>query len=175
MSDKKKPFFHYRNAFKSDHLAAADIEELVENNGKAILTLDRVEYFQNRQVAGRTKDKGLVAFFKEPNTKPMIVNAVNSKVLQSFIKSNDLNNDWFNLNLKIELYVNDSVKMSGKTVGGIRIKTRLPIVESKVKILPAISEVSLKKAIAAVKGGTYKLSEVKAKYTLTDEQEKLFK
>ena len=81
---KKKDFFHYRNAFKSDHLASADIEELQENNkGKAILTLDRVEYFENRKVAGRTKDKGLVAFFKNKDTKPLIINSCNSKVLKN--------------------------------------------------------------------------------------------
>jgi len=126
---KNNKFFHYRNAFKSDHLASADVEELTENdNGIAILTLDKIEYFENRQVAGRKVDKCLVAFFKEKNTKPMVVNAHNSDIIRGFLGSSNVN-EWTNLNLKIELYVNYNVSMAGTKVSGIRIRPVLPIIE----------------------------------------------
>jgi hypothetical protein len=126
---KNEKFFHYRNAFKSDHLASADIEELQENNnGIAILTLDKVEYFENRKVAGRKVDKCLIASFKEKNTKPMVVNAHNSNIIRDFIDSSNIN-EWINLNLKIELYVNYNVSMSGSKVSGIRIRQTLPVIE----------------------------------------------
>ena len=87
----EKKFFHYRNAFKSDHLASADIEELQENNkGKAILTLQKVQYFEGRSVAGRKMDRALVAFFAQ-DVKPMVINATNAKVLAKLIGSSNVN------------------------------------------------------------------------------------
>lgn len=170
-SMKKKPFFHYRNAFKSDHLASADVEELQENNnGEAILTVDRVEYFEKRKVAGRTVDKGLVAFFKEKDTKPMIVNSYNSKILRKFIGTSNVN-EWTNLNLRIELYVNPNVKMSGQVVGGIRIKDSKP---SK-KELPSISDDRFEKLLEAIGKGSYTVREAKETYSFTDKQEKRLK
>jgi|TARA_R110000851_G_scaffold108911_1_gene230663 hypothetical protein len=175
MSDKKKPFFHYRNAFKSDHLAAADVEELVENNGKAILTLKSVEYQLNRKVAGKTKDVCLVGFFKEKDTKPMIINATNSKILESFIGSTDLNNAWDKLDLRIELYVNENVKLSGKIVSGIRIKTRQPEKLEKVEVIKKAKKIpsptEFAKIKKAIKKGSHKKEEVELTYKFTPEQE----
>lgn len=132
MTNEKK-FFHYRNAFKSDHLASADVEELQENNnGLAILTLSKVEYFENRKVAGRTVKKGLVAFFKEKNTKPMIVNSGNSKILAKFIESSNVH-DWSDINIRISLYVDPNVKMSGQVVGGIKVRPTMPATEAENK------------------------------------------
>lgn len=163
---ENKPFFHYRNAFKSDHLASADIEELQENNnGKAILTLVKVEYFEKRQVAGRTMDKGLVAFFKEEGIKPMIVNSQNSKILRSFIGTSNIN-EWVNLNLEIELYVNHNVKLAGAIVGGIRIKTKRPAEKAK----PTITGERFETLLEAVGNGSYKVSEAKQTYSFTKEQ-----
>lgn len=171
MMMKNKPFFHYRNAYKSDHLASADVEELQENNnGIAILTVDRVEYFENRKVAGRKADKGLVAFFKEDGSKPMIVNAYNSKILRKFIGTSNLN-EWVNLDLKIELYVNPNVKMGGQVVGGIRIKDTKP----KEKKLPKISSTGFDKMLIAIGEGRYTITEAKATYSFTDEQLKKLK
>lgn len=128
-----KKFFHYRNAFKSDHLASADVEELQENNnGLAILTLIKVEYFENRKVAGRTVKKGLVAFFKEKNTKPMIVNSGNSKILAKFIESSNVH-DWSDINIRISLYVDPNVKMSGQVVGGIKVRPTMPALATATK------------------------------------------
>lgn len=174
MKDKK--FFHYRNAFKSDHLASADVEELQENNeGVAILTLIKVEYFEKRMVAGRTKDKGLVAFFKEKDTKPMIVNAHNSAILKRFIGSANVH-DWVTLNLPIELYVNHKVKMGSEVVGGIRIKTKQPkpkaISPTKPKATgkKEISPKGFTAALAAVEKGDYTVAQIIKAYILTDEQ-----
>lgn len=167
---KNKEFFHYRNAFKSDHLAKADIEELQENNdGVAILTLIKIEYFEKRKVAGRTKDKGLVAFFKEHDTKPMIVNAHNSKIISKFIGSSNVN-DWGSINVPIELYIDKSVQMSGKTVGGIRVKQRQPSLAQKAK--PSVSPKRFKIALAKIAAKEYTVEQLKADSTLNEDQKK---
>ena len=157
MSKQEKEFFHYRNAFKSDHLASADVEELQENNeGVAILTITRIDYFEQkivgnkkiggRMVAGRMKDKGLVAFFSEKGTKPMIVNAKNSKIIAGFIGSKNVH-DWKGLNLKIELYVNHKVKLGSEIVQGIRIKPRQPATK-----LPPLKDEQIEATIEWMQG-----------------------
>ena len=164
MSNSK--FFHYRNAFKSDHLASADVEELQENNkGVAILTIDKIEYQENRSVAGRKVPKCLVAFFLEKNTKPMVVNAGNSKVIRSFIGSSNVY-DWVDLNLKIELYVDSSVKMKGQIVGGIKIRPSIP----EITLPPVNIEEGLKWLI---KGNTIKKLRVHRVVTKSQETELL--
>ena len=168
MSDKK--FFHYRNAFKSDHLSSADIEELQENNdGVAILTFSKIEYFENRKVAGRTVDKGLVGFFKEPNTKPMIINSHNSKILHKFIGSAN-EREWHNINIKVEMYVDPNVKLKGSTVGGIRIKHKQPV-EKSTK-LPLCSPAKFQKGLEQIRKGEITKDYLKSKVSLNADQEK---
>lgn len=167
MSNKK--FFHYRNAFKSDHLSSADIEELQENNnGVAILTFSKIQYFENRKVAGRTVDKGLVGFFKEPNTKPMIINSFNSKILHKFIGTSNVN-EWDSLDLKVEFYVDSNVKLKGAVVGGIRIKHKQPTV-SKEEPKSGISPKRFQNALAKIKAGEYSKEKLKEAFVLDANQ-----
>jgi hypothetical protein len=158
-----KDFFHYRNAFKSDHLASADIEELQENNnGKAILTLQKVQYFEGRSVAGRKMDKALVAFFAQ-DVKPMVINATNAKVLAKLIGSSNVNT-WLNLGLNIELYVADTT-MKGQRTTGIRIKATLPAIQK-----PTITDERFTKLVAALESGKYSQDKAFQTYRFTNEQ-----
>jgi len=168
---QQKKFFHYRNAFKSDHLASADIEELQENNdGRAILTFNKIEYFENRKVAGRTVEKGLVGYFKEPNTKPMIINSKNSKILYSFIGSSNVH-DWANINVKVEFYVDPNVKLKGAIVGGIRIKNKQPK-EQTTKVLPKCSPAKFRAGLKQIQAGEITKEAILKQVSLTAEQQK---
>lgn len=163
-----KKFFHYRNAFKSDHLASADIEELQENNnGKAILTLQKVQYFEGRSVAGRKMDRSLIAFFVQ-DVKPMVVNATNAKILAKLIGSSNVNT-WLDLVLNIELYVADTT-MKGQRTTGIRIKATLPTVTK-----PTITGERFTKLLAALESGKYSQDKAFKTYQFTNDQTKKIK
>lgn len=160
-----KNFFHYRNAFKSDHLASADIEELQENNnGKAILTLKKVQYFEKRKVAGRTMEKGLVATFHEKDTKPMIVNSTNSKILANILGTSNVNS-WVDLKQPLELYTADT-----KLGTGIRFKAQAPPTTK-----PTITGDRFTKLLAALESGKYSQDKAFKTYQFTNDQTKKIK
>lgn len=165
-NEKEKKFLSYRNAYKSDHLASSDIEEMIENSGKAILTLSKVEQLTNHTVAGRTMDIVNIASFKE-DVKPLVINATNGAILEGFIGNKNILT-WVNLNLKIELYVDESVKMKGVKVGGIRIKKIRP--KDTKKELPTITNERLSAAIAQVNAGKYNKETLLKQFSFTADQ-----
>ena len=122
---------HYRKVFKSDHLGIADLEEFLEEGKKLIYTIREVK--QHTLIQGN-KNSGVVvagkrisaniAYFKE-QVKPLVLNSTNSKVVKSFNKSSPFVEDW--ANTVIELYIDNSVKMKGELVGGVRIRPVQPI------------------------------------------------
>ena len=126
---------HFRKVFKSDHLGIADLEDLIEEKKPLVFTIKNVKQFT--VVAGK-KDTGVsvagkvisanVAYFVEP-IKPMVLNATNSKQIKLFTGSSFVE-DWNNV--PIELYIDESVKMKGDVVGGVRIRPVQPTAQ-KVK------------------------------------------
>ena len=163
MSDKK-PLTHYRKVFKSDHLGVADLEEYLEEGKSLVFTIREVKQEIGVSVAGRKGDHN-IAYFKE-EIKPLVLNATNSARVRRFCKNSAFIEHW--KNVRIELFIDPSVKMKGEIVGGVRIKTRQPKIEEKKKV--GISPASFLKAMEAVKKGTHTIAEVEAKYTLTPEQ-----
>jgi len=113
---------HYRKVFKSDHLGVADLEEFLEEGVKLEFTIKYVKQEIGAVVAGR-KGNYNIAYFLEP-VKPMVLNATNSKVVQSFCKGSPFVEDW--KNVRVRLWADPSVKMKGEIVGGVRIKTIQP-------------------------------------------------
>ena len=115
---------HYRKARNSDFLAGTDLE-IFELEGKSkTLTIDRVEYKENFRVNGKMKPKGIIAYFKEPYAKPLIVNTTNSEIIKSKTGMIDARRwagftieFYFNMNVEMRVSKTESVK------GGIRIKS----------------------------------------------------
>jgi len=93
---------NWRNAFKSDFMAAWDIDSNV------ILTIQRVE---QKDVQLQKKELKNVAYFVEktyPNgeiVKPMILNATNCKQLNSFTGTKETTG-WINLEVEIGVVAN---------------------------------------------------------------------
>lgn len=170
MGNEEKKFLSYRNAYKSDHLAGSDIEEMVENSGKAILTLDKIEQLYNYTVAGRRLDVVNIATFKEKGVKPMVVNSKKGDIIAAFLKDRNIYN-WVNLDLKIELYFDPSVKMKGVKVGGIGIKKIYPKEAKKT----ALSDIGFNKLLKAISEGSYTIVEAKETFSLTEDQLKQLK
>lgn len=114
---------HYRKAFKSDHLGSADLEEMIEEKRSLVFTIKEVRQEVGIKVAG-VKGTYNIAYFVE-NIKPLVVNIINSKILRSFCNNSPFVQDW--KNIRVELYINENVKMGSEIVSGVRIKPYQPI------------------------------------------------
>jgi hypothetical protein len=111
---------HYRKVYKSDHLGTPDLEDFIEEGCDLVFTISDVkQYFGSDKisVAGRKINANIV-HFKE-GIKPWVVNATNGNVLKKLAQSPFIE-DW--KGLRIELYIDRTVKMKGEVVGGVRVK-----------------------------------------------------
>ena len=110
---------NYRNVYKSDHLGVIDLEEMVESGKALVFNVSEVKQLFGEKVAGKKIDAN-IAYFKE-GIKPLVLNATNAKILKKLSKSSHIEN-W--TGLRIELYIDPTVKMKGETVGGVRIREK---------------------------------------------------
>ena len=131
MESKNKT--HFRKVFKSDHLGSADIEEYIEEGKSLIFTIKEVKQEYKTKVAGKAIDAN-IAYFKESNVKPLVLNATNSRILKN-MTSSPFVEDW--KGLRIEIYIDKDVKMKGEVVGGVRIKSKPleELTEQELKVL----------------------------------------
>jgi hypothetical protein len=113
MTDKT----HYRKVFKSDHLGRADLEDYIESGHNLIFTIKNVKQEYGAKVAGRKIDAN-IAYFAEPNVKPLVLNAGNSKIVSDLAGSQFVQ-DWNNI--KVQLYIDPTAKLKGEVVGGVRV------------------------------------------------------
>lgn len=128
MSDKKT---HYRKVFKSDHLGVADLEDFLESGTPLIFTILHVKQEFNVMVAGR-KGNFNIAYFKE-KIKPLVLNAGNSKTMKRLANGSAFVEDW--VNIPVRLYIDETAKLKGEVVGGVRISQDRPKMQ-KEELLP---------------------------------------
>ena len=114
---------------KSSHLAGVDVEAIIAEKGICKLIIKQSYYSTNVDVSGNKTDGYFLEF---DNQKPMVVNSGNRKQIAKIYKdlkkstsveSRNIGN-W--IGLEIELYFDESVRMMGKTTGGIKVKYVLP-------------------------------------------------
>lgn len=156
MADKKT---HYRKVFKSDHLGSADLEDFIEEKKPLVFTIREVKQEIGASVAGK-KGNFNIAYFIE-QIKPLVLNATNSKVVKLFAGGSPFVEDW--KNITIELYIDETVKMKGEIVGGVRIKNikpTLPILTVDSKAYPAV--------VTHIRNGG-SITDVEKKYIITKE------
>jgi hypothetical protein len=115
MAEKKH---HYRAIAKSDHLGVADLEDFIEEKRPLVFTISYVKQEFGVSVAGKKGDFN-IAYFVE-KIKPLVLNNTNSKVIKVFAGGSPFVEDW--KNIPVELYIDETVKMKGELVGGVRIK-----------------------------------------------------
>lgn len=119
MENKEKT--HYRKAFNSPYLSAADITE------PTILTVVSVRLEKDQ--TKKTKDFFNTAYFAEKEIrqgeklKPMILNATNSRTLKNLTGSAFID-DW--CNVPITVYVDNKIRFGRDMVEGLRISTEPP-------------------------------------------------
>lgn len=121
---------HYRAIAKSDHLGVADLEDFIEEKRQLIFIIREVKQEMNVSVAGK-KGNFNIAYFKD-KIKPLVLNQTNSKIIKTFAGGSPFVEDW--KDMPIELYIDESVKMKGELVGGVRIRP----VQPKAKTKPGV-------------------------------------
>lgn len=153
----------WRKFRKSTHLCSADLD-IMETEGKALIfTIKEVKYETGVDVSGTKMDE-VFCYFKEP-VKALVLNSTNCNMLATFCKQDGLEakechiiENW--VGLRIELYVDRSVKMMGKIVDGVRIRPLRPV----AKALPAFTSANFEKASAV----NATREQIEKAYTITD-------
>lgn len=148
---------HYRNVYKSDHLGIADLEDFTEQGKPLIFTIKEVKQEMGKSVAGKKGDFN-IAYFNEP-IKPWVLNAGNAKIIKGFAGGDPFVENW--KNIPVELYIDETVKMKGEIVGGVRVRPVQPIIGQRAK--PTFSESNFEKAA----GANATVEAIKERYVLT--------
>jgi len=156
----KENLTHYRKVFKSDHLGVADLEEFIEEGKILNFTIKEVKQEEGVVVAGR-KGNYNIAYFKE-DIKPLVLNATNSKIVKKFAGGTPFAENW--KDIFIEVYIDESVKMKGEIVGGVRVRPIQPVKEK-----PVLDEnhKSWEAAKKAVKEGNATFESLNKNYIIT--------
>jgi hypothetical protein len=148
---------------KSTHLAGVDVEMIIADKGKCVLTIKESYYDTGVDVSGNRTDGYFLEFVE--GVKPMVVNSTNRKVISQIVKiknkctgseSRNIGN-W--KGLTIQLVFDESVKMMGKLTGGIRVSPISPI--------PTVSDVNAK----AILSGSNSLLDLQANWSKLSKDE----
>lgn len=151
---------HWKKAFKSDYLSSADIDDK-----DVILNIEKVVLKECITASGKKFCN--VAFFKEKDVKPMILNVTNSKTIKKFSGNKQHLEEW--INIPVRVYVDAKVKFGSDIVEGLRIRDVQPSTAKPklTKLMPAWAN-----AIQALKDGK-SISVIKERYDLSDCEEDL--
>lgn len=154
---------------KSTHIAGIDVETIINEKGKCVLTIKEAYYNTGVDVSGNKTDGYFLEF--EQDVKPMVANSINRKTIASIVKiqkgissaeSRNIGN-W--IGVQIELSFDESVKMMGKQVGGIRVKpTQL------IKEKGTITDERFNTALNAIKSGKFDKDKLSSDFMLTATQ-----
>ena len=117
---------------KSTHIAGVDVDMIIAEKGKCILTIKESYYNTGVDVSGNKTDGYFLEFIED--IKPMVINSTNRKVVASIVKIKNkcssaesrIISNW--KGLSIELIFDESIKMMGKKTGGIRVSPISPII-----------------------------------------------
>lgn len=133
---------------KSTHIAGVDVQIIISEKGKCVLTIKDAYFGRNVDVSGNKTD-GYFLEFVEP-VKPMVVNSTNRKTIANIVRrtnkdmtSTESRNIQNWIGQQIELTFDPTVKMMGKQVGGIKVMPTNPA--------PQISDANALKIIGSSK------------------------
>ncbi len=150
---------HYRAIAKSDHLGVADLEDFIEEKRKMVFTITHVKQEIGATVAGK-KGNFNIAYFAE-GIKPLVLNNTNSKVVKMFSGGSPFVEDWNNI--AIELFIDETVKLKGELVGGVRIKNIKP----SLPVL-TIESKAYQNAVTHIRGGG-SISDIEKRFIVSAE------
>lgn len=150
---------HWKKLTHPDYLGAYAIEK-----GRDLVV--KISKVVEQKVTGADgkSEMCVVAHFSEPaNTKPMILNKTNLKTIEKLF-STPFIEDWSGKSIAL---FSTPVKAFGETVDALRIRPIAPKAE-----LPAFPQEKMQAAKDSIAAGTTTLASIKAKYKLSEAQEK---
>ena len=115
---------------KHTHLAGVDVDIIVQEKGKCVLTIKEAYYSKSVDVSGNKTDGYFIDFVE--NVPSMVVNSTNRATVSSIVKiknkctSTESRNIGSWKGLTIELTFDPNVRMMGKITGGIRVSPISP-------------------------------------------------
>jgi hypothetical protein len=120
-----------------------------------------IKYVQKETITmmGGKKEDHSLAYLAE--CKPLILNSTNSKTIEKLY--GPYIEDW--VGRKITLYAS-TTKLGSEMVECLRIRNKVP-----AEVKETLTAARMDKALAAVRKGDFAVSTLRAKYSLTDEQE----
>jgi hypothetical protein len=156
---------------KHSHLAGVDVAIITAEKGNCILTIKDAYYSKGVDVSGNKTDGYFLEF--EEDVMDMVCNSSNRKMIAnnlvlekglSLLDSRNIGN-W--IGTKVELQFDETIRMMGKVVGGIRVKgfKLLPNLEPATPNFDAVKK--------ALQGGNYTIEQVRSKYKISEEVEKM--
>ncbi|MCB0642910.1 MAG: hypothetical protein KDC44_14780 [Phaeodactylibacter sp.] len=145
----------WRDFFKNTYLSYYDL------TGDLVVEIKEMRYETVTGPGGR-KDDCLIMAFTDPDVLPMVVNSTNAKTISDLHGTNKPA-EW--VGKSITLYPDNSVKMKGETVGGIRIRPVVPSTK-KSRLTPDRFDKMVQQIIA----GNFSVERALAQFDLTDEQ-----
>jgi hypothetical protein len=156
---------------KHTHLAGVDVAIITAEKGNCILTIKDAYYSKGVDVSGNRTDGYFLEFTED--VMDMVVNSSNRKQISqnlvlekglSLVDSRNIGN-W--IGYKIELYHDETIRMMGKIVGGIRVRgfKALPNLEPNTPNFDAVKK--------ALDSKQYTIDQVKIKYKISEEVEKM--
>jgi len=160
MKDLKKGIIteahSWRKFFENTHLSYYDLTD-----GDTVVTIKEMRYETITGPGGR-KDDCLVMVFTDAEMLPMIVNTTNAKTISDLHNTNKPI-EW--VGKSIILYPEDSVKMKGETVGGIRVRKVLPQIK-----LPKIDAKRFDAMCKKIEAKEFSIDKAVAMFDFTKEQ-----
>jgi hypothetical protein len=146
---------HYKKLRNPDYMGAYCMPT---DGSEIILTIKSVAVQQVANTEGKKSDCTVV-YWQEPNWKPMILNAINSKVIAKVAKSPYIEK-W--VGVKVQIYT-AKVKAFGDEHDALRIRTFAPQITEAKTPDPHIDEQAIKEATDKIKACST-LSELQTVY-----------
>ena len=145
---------HWKISFDSPYLGSWDLEDYKD----VTLTIEKAVSEKTKKLKENSIKN--IIYFKEAGFKPMIINAGNSKMITKLSKSPYLD-DWAGTRITICV---KSVRAFGEDHDALRVR-------EKTAELPELTKDN--KNFKAIKEGNFTIEQIKRKYTLSPETEKL--
>jgi len=162
----------------STHLASVDVDTIIAEKGKCILTIkdayySKTEIINGKKVGENVNGKvvdGYFIHFKE-DVKPMMVNSGNRKTISTIVQSvkglnpteSRLVSNW--IGVKIELLYDSEIWFGKEKTGGIVVKNIPVVIEKKT-----LNETQFAKALQSIADGNYTRIELEENFVLSKEQ-----
>lgn len=153
---------HWKKLTNPNYIGAYSLED-----GKDLVV--QIESVTRELVTGENGKKDEYTVAKLKNQKPFILNATNQKLISKALGTPFIE-DW--VGKKITLYVSYT-KLKGDDVECLRVRSEAPKeqVNKKPELTPNHQKWDDAKKV--IKAGTYKIDDLKQKYSISVENEKL--